>query len=138
MHGALRPARRYRGQTSQTPVRAAADGGGGRRGFIETPYRSVEEGRIDLDNSRILYYSAEEVMHIFRITSQKLRISGNSSLGMSEDIYFRNNLHKFSFGVSYNFFDILFLGDGEEVDLEVIELFRNSARSSRPRARISA
>ena len=31
MHGALRPARRYRGQTSQTPVRAAADGGGGRR-----------------------------------------------------------------------------------------------------------
>ena len=29
-------------------------------GFIETPYRSVEEGRIDLDNSRIRYYSAEE------------------------------------------------------------------------------
>ena len=29
-------------------------------GFIETPYRTVENGRIDLDNSHIHYYSAEE------------------------------------------------------------------------------
>ena len=29
-------------------------------GFIETPYRSVEHGVIDLDNSHIKYYSAEE------------------------------------------------------------------------------
>ena len=29
-------------------------------GFIETPYRSVEQGVIDLDNSHIKYYSAEE------------------------------------------------------------------------------
>ncbi|MFR9495454.1 MAG: DNA-directed RNA polymerase subunit beta [Rikenellaceae bacterium] len=29
-------------------------------GFIETPYRSVEGGVIDLDNSHIKYYSAEE------------------------------------------------------------------------------
>ncbi len=29
-------------------------------GFIETPYRSVEDGQIDMDNSHIRYYSAEE------------------------------------------------------------------------------
>ena len=29
-------------------------------GFIETPYRSVNDGVIDLDNSHIRYYSAEE------------------------------------------------------------------------------
>ena len=29
-------------------------------GFIETPYRSVENGVVDLDNSHIRYYSAEE------------------------------------------------------------------------------
>ncbi len=29
-------------------------------GFIETPYRSVNEGVIDMDNSHINYYSAEE------------------------------------------------------------------------------
>ena len=29
-------------------------------GFIETPYRTVEDGKIDLDNSHIRYYSAEE------------------------------------------------------------------------------
>ena len=29
-------------------------------GFIETPYRSVENGKIDMDNSHIRYYSAEE------------------------------------------------------------------------------
>ncbi|MDE5622677.1 MAG: DNA-directed RNA polymerase subunit beta, partial [Alistipes sp.] len=29
-------------------------------GFIETPYRKVEGGKIDLDNSHIRYYSAEE------------------------------------------------------------------------------
>ncbi|MBE6196921.1 MAG: DNA-directed RNA polymerase subunit beta [Rikenellaceae bacterium] len=29
-------------------------------GFIETPYRTVENGKIDLDNSHIRYYSAEE------------------------------------------------------------------------------
>ncbi len=29
-------------------------------GFIETPYRSVEDGKIDMDNSNICYYSAEE------------------------------------------------------------------------------
>ncbi len=29
-------------------------------GFIETPYRTVENGRIDMDNSHIHYYSAEE------------------------------------------------------------------------------
>ncbi len=29
-------------------------------GFIETPYRSVEDGKIDMDNSHIRYYSAEE------------------------------------------------------------------------------
>ncbi|MDE6876593.1 MAG: DNA-directed RNA polymerase subunit beta, partial [Alistipes sp.] len=29
-------------------------------GFIETPYRTVENGKIDMDNSHIRYYSAEE------------------------------------------------------------------------------
>ena len=29
-------------------------------GFIETPYRTVENGKVDLDNSHIRYYSAEE------------------------------------------------------------------------------
>ncbi|MFR9620692.1 MAG: DNA-directed RNA polymerase subunit beta [Rikenellaceae bacterium] len=29
-------------------------------GFIETPYRKVTDGRVDLDNSHIKYYSAEE------------------------------------------------------------------------------
>ncbi|MDE6046956.1 MAG: DNA-directed RNA polymerase subunit beta, partial [Alistipes sp.] len=29
-------------------------------GFIETPYRSVANGKIDMDNSHIRYYSAEE------------------------------------------------------------------------------
>ena len=29
-------------------------------GFIETPYRTVENGQVDLDNSHIRYYSAEE------------------------------------------------------------------------------
>ena len=29
-------------------------------GFIETPYRSVKDGVVDLDNSNIRYYSAEE------------------------------------------------------------------------------
>ena len=29
-------------------------------GFIETPYRKVENGEVDLDNSHIRYYSAEE------------------------------------------------------------------------------
>ncbi len=29
-------------------------------GFIETPYRKVENGKIDMDNSHIRYYSAEE------------------------------------------------------------------------------
>ncbi len=29
-------------------------------GFIETPYRKVENGQVDLDNSHIRYYSAEE------------------------------------------------------------------------------
>ena len=29
-------------------------------GFIETPYRSVKDGKIDMDNSNICYYSAEE------------------------------------------------------------------------------
>ncbi len=29
-------------------------------GFIETPYRSVENGKVDLDNLHIRYYSAEE------------------------------------------------------------------------------
>ena len=29
-------------------------------GFIETPYRKVENGVIDMDNSHIRYYSAEE------------------------------------------------------------------------------
>ena len=55
---------------------------------------------------------------IFSGSSQKLRISGNSSLGMSGDIYFRNNLHKFSFGVSYNFFDVI-LGIKSSITLPV-------------------
>ena len=29
-------------------------------GFIETPYRTVTDGKVDLDNSHIKYYSAEE------------------------------------------------------------------------------
>ena len=29
-------------------------------GFIETPYRRVENGKVDMDNSHIHYYSAEE------------------------------------------------------------------------------
>ncbi|MFI3249183.1 MAG: DNA-directed RNA polymerase subunit beta [Rikenellaceae bacterium] len=29
-------------------------------GFIETPYRAVEDGQVDIDNSHIKYYSAEE------------------------------------------------------------------------------
>ncbi|MFI3306304.1 MAG: DNA-directed RNA polymerase subunit beta [Rikenellaceae bacterium] len=29
-------------------------------GFIETPYRSINEGKVDLDNAHIKYYSAEE------------------------------------------------------------------------------
>ncbi len=29
-------------------------------GFIETPYRKVEQGKVDLDNADIRYYSAEE------------------------------------------------------------------------------
>ncbi|MBE6178463.1 MAG: DNA-directed RNA polymerase subunit beta, partial [Rikenellaceae bacterium] len=29
-------------------------------GFIETPYRSVENGKIDMDNSHVRYYTAEE------------------------------------------------------------------------------
>ncbi len=29
-------------------------------GFIETPYRTVTDGVIDMDNSHIRYYSAEE------------------------------------------------------------------------------
>ena len=29
-------------------------------GFIETPYRRVENGKVDMDNSHIRYYSAEE------------------------------------------------------------------------------
>ena len=37
---------------------------------------------------------------------------------MSGDIYFRNNLHKFSFGVSYNFFDVI-LGIKSSITLPV-------------------
>ena len=29
-------------------------------GFIETPYRKVENGNVNMDNSQIRYYSAEE------------------------------------------------------------------------------
>ncbi|MBQ5619991.1 MAG: DNA-directed RNA polymerase subunit beta, partial [Alistipes sp.] len=29
-------------------------------GFIETPYRTVENGKIDMDNSHVCYYTAEE------------------------------------------------------------------------------
>ena len=29
-------------------------------GFIETPYRTVENGKVDMDNAHICYYSAEE------------------------------------------------------------------------------
>ena len=47
-------------------------------GFIETPYRTVEGGKVDLDNSHIKYYSAEaEDGHIVAQSNEPLDDEGN-------------------------------------------------------------
>jgi len=47
-------------------------------GFIETPYRSVENGKVDLDNSHIKYYSAEaEDGQIVAQSSEPMDDNGN-------------------------------------------------------------
>ena len=47
-------------------------------GFIETPYRTVEGGKVDLDNSHIKYYSAEaEDGHIVAQSNEPLSDEGN-------------------------------------------------------------
>ena len=47
-------------------------------GFIETPYRTVENGKVDIDNSHIKYYSAEaEDGHIVAQSNEPLDDEGN-------------------------------------------------------------
>ncbi|MBR6815529.1 MAG: DNA-directed RNA polymerase subunit beta [Alistipes sp.] len=47
-------------------------------GFIETPYRTVENGKVDLDNSHIKYYSAEaEDGHIVAQSNEQVDDEGN-------------------------------------------------------------
>ena len=50
-------------------------------GFIETPYRSVENGVVDMDNSHIRYYSAEE---------EEGKIAAQASEPLTEDGHFVN------------------------------------------------
>jgi DNA-directed RNA polymerase subunit beta len=45
-------------------------------GFIETPYRDVKEGKVDLDNSNIKYYSAED---------EEFKIIAQANAKLSED-----------------------------------------------------
>ena len=51
-------------------------------GFIETPYRKVENGRVDLDNDNIVYLTAE-------IEEDKIIAQGNAPL--NDDGTFKNN-----------------------------------------------
>ena len=47
-------------------------------GFIETPYRSVENGKVNMDNSQIKYYSAEaEDGHIVAQSNEPVDDEGN-------------------------------------------------------------
>ena len=47
-------------------------------GFIETPYRKVENGKVDMDNSHIAYYSAEaEDGHIVAQSNEPVDDEGN-------------------------------------------------------------
>ena len=47
-------------------------------GFIETPYRSVENGKVNMDNSQIKYYSAEaEDGHIVAQSNEQVDDEGN-------------------------------------------------------------
>ena len=50
-------------------------------GFIETPYRTVENGVVDMDNSHIRYYSAEE---------EEGKIAAQASEPLTDDGHFVN------------------------------------------------
>jgi DNA-directed RNA polymerase subunit beta len=50
-------------------------------GFIETPYRKVENGKVDLTNEGVLYLSAEE---------EEYKIIGQANAPLNEDGSFRN------------------------------------------------
>ncbi len=51
-------------------------------GFIETPYREVVDGVVNLDNSQIKYYSAEE---------EDEKIIAQANVGLTEDGHFVNS-----------------------------------------------
>ena len=47
-------------------------------GFIETPYRTVTDGKVDMDNSHIKYYSAEaEDGHVVAQSNEPIDDEGN-------------------------------------------------------------
>ncbi|MDR2064678.1 MAG: DNA-directed RNA polymerase subunit beta [Prevotellaceae bacterium] len=51
-------------------------------GFIETPYRDVNSGKVDLDNSHVKYYSAED---------EELKTIAQANAKLGEDGFFAEN-----------------------------------------------
>ena len=71
-------------------------------GFIETPYRRVESGKVNLDPTQVLYFSAEE---------EEAKIIAQANALLNDDGTFKNNKVKSRYNGDFP------LADDEEINL---------------------